>query len=66
MTVNASEEQRRREARREYSRRYYQANKEKIRKQQNAWRRENPEKVERYYREFYDRRAREYEEEGEG
>lgn len=37
--------------------------KKEIRERQNKWRQANPDKVSRYYRDFYDRRAKDHEEE---
>lgn len=46
------------EARRQYYREYYKANKERIREQQNKWRNENPEKLKGYTASFWNKRAK--------
>lgn len=51
------------EARRQYYREYYQANRERIREQQNAWRNKHPEKIKGYAQSFWDKRAKAMEQE---
>ncbi|HLR35714.1 MAG TPA: hypothetical protein VK071_10380 [Tissierellales bacterium] len=50
-----------REARKEYSRKYYKENREKILKYQKRWRKENPEKVKEYNDKYWENKARELE-----
>lgn len=45
------------EARRDYKRRYRIRNREKINRQQRKWRANNPDKVQQYNREYWERKA---------
>lgn len=51
-------------ARREYQRRYRAENKDRYNEMQRDWRRRNPEKVQQYRENYYNKLAERYENEG--
>lgn len=57
MTMTEKEKQKALEARRRYQRERYRKNRDKICEQQNAWRRDNPEKVKEYNMRYWLKRA---------
>ena len=63
MTMTEKEKQKAIEARRQYQRDRYRKNREQIREQQNAWRRDNPEKVKEYNLKYWLKRAKAAEQE---
>lgn len=57
MTIQMTEDEKIRQARREYAKEYRKKNKKKIAEQQKLWREQNPEKVKAINRDYWLRKA---------